>query len=98
MATIMIECGFVFNVSRFHPNDYSLSAHDEEGAPALRLTTVRDRLDSDGGYLIGCRRDDRLKQFAATLHSFEFDSNVTDGSDVQLEQHFMQSTSTDAGT
>jgi hypothetical protein len=94
----MIECGFVFDVYGFCPNDYSSSAIDEEGAPALRETTIRDWLDSDGGYSIGCRRGDRLKQSAATSRNFEFDSNVTDVSDLQLEKQELHSTSTDDGT
>jgi hypothetical protein len=48
-ATITIECRFVFDVYGFCPNDYSSSAIDEEGATALRETTVPDCLDNDGG-------------------------------------------------
>jgi hypothetical protein len=94
---MMIECGFVFDVYGFCPNDYSLSAIDEEGASALRETTVRDCSDSDGGYSIGCRRGDRSKQSAATSRSFEFDSNVTDVSDGQLEKQDLHNISTDDG-
>jgi hypothetical protein len=94
----MHEGGFVFNVDGFYSNDYSSSAIDEEGVPALRETTVRDCSDSDSGYSIGCRRDDPSKHFSATSRSFEFDSNVIDVSDQQLEKHSLHSTSTDAGT
>jgi hypothetical protein len=93
----MIECGFVFDVYGFCPNNYFLSAIDEEGAPAIRETTVRDCSDSDGGYSIGCRRGDHSKQSAATSRSFECDSNVADVSDWQLEKHDLHNTSTDAG-
>jgi hypothetical protein len=79
----MHEGGFIFNVDGFYSNDYSSSAIDEEGVPALRETTVQDRSDSDGGYSIGCKRGESSKQFVATSRSFEFDSNVIDVSDLQ---------------
>jgi hypothetical protein len=44
--------------------------------------TIRNWSDSDGGHSIGCRRGDCSKQSGATSRSFEFDSNVTDGSDL----------------
>jgi hypothetical protein len=97
-ATIIVECGFVFDVYGFCPNDYSSSAIDEEGAPALRETTIRDCSDSDGGYSIGCRRGVCSKQSTATSRSFEFDSNVIDVSDLHLEKRLLHNTSTDAGT
>jgi hypothetical protein len=93
----MHEGGFVFNVYGFYSNDYSSSAIDEEGVPALRETTVQDRSDSDGGYLIGCKRGDSSKQFVATSRSFERGSKVTEISDLHLEKHLLQSISTDAG-
>jgi hypothetical protein len=73
---MMIECGFVFDVYGFCPNDYSSSAIDEEGAPALREATIQDCSDSDGGYSIGWRHSDPLNQFTATSRNFEFDSNI----------------------
>jgi hypothetical protein len=97
-ATIIIACGFVFNVSGYCPNDYSSSAIDEKDVPALRETIVRDCSESDGGYSIGWRSGDRSKQSAATSRSFEWNSNVTDVSDMQEEKHVLHSTSTDAGT
>jgi hypothetical protein len=97
-AMIMIECGFIFDVYGSCPNDYSSSAIDEEGAPALRETTVRECSYNNGGYSIGWRRGDPSKQSAATSRSFEFDSNITDISDLQLEKQDLHSTSTDAGT
>jgi hypothetical protein len=93
----MHEGGFVFDVYGRFSNGYSSSAIDEEGVPALRETTVQDCSNSDGGYSIGCRRGDPSKQFAAPSRSFEFDSNVTDVSDVQLEKQDLHSISTDAG-
>jgi hypothetical protein len=97
-AVIMIECGFVFDVYEFRPTDYSSSAIDEEGASALRETASRYCSESDGGYSIGWRSGDRSKQSAATSRSFEWNSNVTDVSDMQEEKHVLHSTSTDAGT
>jgi hypothetical protein len=97
-VTIMIKCGFVLDVYGFCPNDYTSSAIDEESAPALRETTVWDCPDSDGGYSIEWRRNDPLKQSVTTSRSFEFDSNVTDVSNLHEEKHNLQSTSTDVGT
>jgi hypothetical protein len=81
---MMIECEFVFDVYWSCPNDYSLSAIDDECVSAVCETIVWDCSDSDGGYSIGCRYGDHLKQSAATSRSFEWDSNVIDVSDWQL--------------
>jgi hypothetical protein len=94
----MIESGFIFDQYGSYPNDHSSSAIDEEGAPALCETIVRDCSDNDGGYSIGWRRGDRSKQSAATSRSFEWDSNVTNVSDLQSENQCLHRISTDAET
>jgi hypothetical protein len=43
---------------------------------------IQDHLDSDGGYSIERRRGDRAHVSAATSHSFDPRSNVTDVTEV----------------
>jgi hypothetical protein len=87
----------VLNVYGFRPNDYSSSAVDEEGAPAIRETTFRDCSDNDDGYLMRLRHREHSKQSGSTSRSFEWDSNITDVSNMQCEKEYLHITSTDAG-
>jgi hypothetical protein len=88
----------ILDVYKLSPNDCSSSAIDESEVQASGETNVRDCSTNDGRYSIGRRQVDHAKESVVTLGSFEFDSNVIDIRDLQLEKYDVQNISTDVGT